>query len=122
MSKVAAEPPGQLFDGLLDVAPFVNVSLMSGRLHQHVRLVARVLAVNGGTAEVEAADGGRVTVRVNSGSPLEPNVVYQFLGKANSATDFSESKTVAWGAIDFPTFNKMLELQSQYPDLFNDRY
>ena len=34
MSKVAAEPPGQLFDGLLDVAPFVNVSLMSGRLHQ----------------------------------------------------------------------------------------
>ena len=58
-----------------------------------------MLAVNGGTAEVEAADGGRVTVRVNSGSPLEPNVVYQFLGKANSATDFSESKTVAWGAI-----------------------
>lgn len=67
-----------------------------------MRLVARVLAVSGTSAEVESSDGGRVTVLITSGAHLEPNVVYQFLGKPNSATDFSELQTTAWGTLGTP--------------------
>jgi hypothetical protein len=59
-------------------------------------LIAKVLVVNNGMAEVEASDEGRLFVQMSSGADLVPGQIYHFIGRANSATTFTEISTMSW--------------------------
>jgi len=58
-----------------------------------------VLAANNGTAEVETSDGGRLVIKLTSGSELIPGQVYQFLGRAESASEFVEISSLQLGTV-----------------------
>ena len=113
--------PGESQDAILNAAAHVNAATLASRLGQTVRLIARVLATNGIAAEVEAADGGRLVVKVASGTPLTIGNTYQFLGRAETPAEFTEIATVEFGDFNMDNFNRMLNLQSQFPGIFNDR-
>jgi len=73
------------------------------------------LATNGIAAEVEAADGGRLVVKVASGTPLTIGNTYQFLGRAETPAEFTEIATVEFGDFSTRPFFSLFLIGTQVP-------
>ncbi|GAA5956930.1 hypothetical protein JCM21900_006710 [Sporobolomyces salmonicolor] len=83
-----------------------------------VRLIGKVINLDGETAILEAADGGQVTVRLSKVSNLADTYV-EVVGKVDSDLVMTELATQNLGdSIDMDLANKVVELTHLHPDVF----
>ncbi|KAJ3220039.1 hypothetical protein HK099_004483 [Clydaea vesicula] len=100
--------------------PRVNSELIGNFKGKTVRIVGRVLSsMEDGTTILESSDGGQVKVKLTSTNGFQQDLYVEVIGKVESDMSIIESSTVEFGdAMDIDSYNKMVLLSLQFPDLF----
>ncbi|KAJ3039296.1 hypothetical protein HK097_002876, partial [Rhizophlyctis rosea] len=99
--------------------PRVNSAHLANFRGKTVRLVGRVLAVNGSNAILEAGDQGQVTVNfVMSGNTIMQDTVVEVLGRVENDLSVQELSTAHFAQWDPVQYTKMVNLAMQNKDLF----
>ncbi|KDE07463.1 hypothetical protein MVLG_02327 [Microbotryum lychnidis-dioicae p1A1 Lamole] len=83
-----------------------------------VRVVGKVISLDGDYAVLELSDGGQVRVKLSRSANLADTYV-EVIGKIDGEGSMSELSSCNMGAsIDMPLLEKVTELWAQYPNIF----
>ncbi|GAA5986148.1 hypothetical protein JCM11641_004726 [Rhodosporidiobolus odoratus] len=99
--------------------PRVNASrLASYPEGKIVRLIGKVISLDGDAAIVEASDGGQITVKLGSMSDVSATFI-EVVGKITGNNSMSELSSLNLGeSIDMVAVDKVVELTHAYPDVY----
>lgn len=106
------------------IIPRVNKGYMTLYSGQPVRLVAKVLSVQGSTAEVQASDGGKVRVEVDGKEAIEyaPGAVVELMGHVKGDGLLEQYKWTPFSEnFDMENFEQLVQLQHMHTNIFGTR-
>jgi len=102
--------------------PRVNKEMLQRYPGKTVRLVGRVTGVGHGVFEMQAADNGIVKVEIapgNSGN-MQAGCVVEIVGKVKDNQTVEEYNSTLFNPeFNFETYNQMVVLAEQYPNIFH---
>lgn len=99
--------------------PRVNSTLLGQYQGKTVRLIGKVLKLEGETAIVEASDQGQVTIKLNRDSNFADQYV-EIIGRVTGDTSISELTSYNIGdEIDMTMVDAVVRNSHKYPYLFH---
>ncbi|ORY70602.1 replication factor A protein 3 [Leucosporidium creatinivorum] len=98
--------------------PRVNSARLQDHIGKTVRLIGKVISLEGESALLETSDSGQVTVKLSRTSNFA-DVYVEVIGRVSEDLSITELASINMGdKIDMDLVEKTVELTHRHPDIF----